>query len=254
MNPLVHILASCLDVSRIEGTRLTFRTLRTGFPSADVVVWGNRLPALVEDTLKTDCLKCGAVYVPSPRRIGHDEWIEELLAKGKRPFWIADTDLVFWRKVEDWTAPVMLGRFEEAFVEPWTQTHKPSRLHTSLLYFNPEAIGEAIRDWLVPLHPSGFPFLPCVEMVKQHFVPRIGQPPLFYDTCCGLYQSIGGTAFTPDQNKAFDHLHCATYAHRIQTAIKNIVQVHDAVYADIEKARYLANEQSAFYAANATGN
>lgn len=253
--PSVHVLATCLNLSLLDNTIMVFRTLRTGFPTAKVWVWGNKLGVVESASVEAACKDVGAAYTPLHTRIAHDVWIEGLLDAAKEGFWVCDTDMVFWGAVEGFAAGRMAGRLEPAFVEPWSKTHKAERLHTCLLWLDAPAIRAAVKEWLLQWHPVGFPFFPEVQLVRQTFVPQgSGKPPLFYDTCAGLWQAIGGTAFTEAQNAAFGHLHCGTYADRIERALPGIGEVHRAVWPNLEAARGLRTQQQQFYADNAIIN
>lgn len=177
----------------------------------------------------------------------HDLWVAALLGDSLYPFWIVDTDIVFWSSVEGFASGFLLGRYEPTFLEPWTGTQHVERLHTSLLYFDPAPIRQAIRSWMASYHPKGFPFLPDVQLVRQHYVPQRDKPALFYDTCAALFNAIGGTPFTLEQDSAFEHLHCGVYSNRINEALPGITDVHKAVFADLNAARGLREQQSTFY-------
>jgi hypothetical protein len=254
----VYILATVLPGEGLEGTLLTFRSLRIGFPTAPVTVFLNGVSLLEEGALMNPIRWVGASSVLLNAPISHDQWVERLLEQSSDPFWICDTDLVFRGSVEGFVRgdenPALLGRYEPPFIEPWTKTEKVSRLHTSLLYLNPARINSELLSYASRYHPKGFPFLPEMDFVRQRYVPQIGKPPLFYDTCSGLYQAIGGVSFTPEQNALFDHLHCGTYASRIEPFIPGLGAAHKAVYADPGAASALAPNQSSFYSTNATGH
>jgi hypothetical protein len=87
-----------------------------------------------------------------------------------------------------------------------------------------------------------FPF------VRQNFIPLAGGAPLFYDTCAGLHQAFTGTAFSPAQDEAFDHLHCATYVDQVELGGVNLKESHQAVYENPELAREIRTKQDAYYA------
>ncbi len=251
-SPKVYILATCLDQTLIETSLLVFRTLRIGFPSAQVHVQGNALDPVANQRVAQLAGATGCSYL-NGQPVAHDVWVERLLQLSPDPFWILDTDIVFWSGVESFafSGAALSGRYEPAFTEPWSGTSKVSRLHTSLLYFDPELLRRSIRNWLVRWHPKGFPFVPSVELIRQHYVPRASSPPLFYDTCAGLYQALGGLAFTDVQNSAFEHLHCGAYSNRIAAALPGIEDVHRAVVYDTGKARGLREAQEKFYAEHA---
>lgn len=243
----VHILATHLEGESLKGLTLVFKTLRIGFPTSSIKVWGNGLNSHAESELRRAASDCDVYMTP---RIAHDLWIARLLDVSDRPFWICDTDIVFHSPVEGFPVDgsALAGRYEPAFIEPWSKTNKVDRLHTSLLRFDPNMIKGKVREWLGRYHPKGFPFLPDVELIRQHYVP-VGSKnaPLFYDTCAGLYQAIGGLHFSDDQNKAFDHLHCGSYVRRMKGAVPGLAEAHEAIYSGVVPAEKIRESQSEFY-------
>jgi len=251
LTPPVHILATCLNEALLDATLLVFRTLRAGFTSNAATVWLNGLSPAQAARVAEAAAQARCATVPVARRIAHDAWIAGLLDRGSTPFWIADTDLVFWRPLPSPPTDTFLaGRYEPPFREPWSKTDCVARLHTSLLYLDPPRIRALVREWAARWHPAGFPFQPQFELIHQHFMPQSGQPPFFYDTCAGLYQAIGGTPFSDEQNACFEHLHCGTYSDRIATALPGLPAVHASVIKATEAARGLSKSQAEYYRLN----
>lgn len=79
--------------------------------------------------------------------------------------------------------------------------------------------------------------------------------PLFYDTCAGLYQAGLGTPFTEQQDAAFEHLHCGTYADQItpHLSLPDLAAAHRAIYAQPEMGRGLKAQQDKYYALRRPG-
>lgn len=253
MTTNVHILATCLDDSLMDATLLVFKTLRIGFPKANVTVWANGMSPENGVTLSKAATDNGCGVIPVDR-VSHDRWIESLLAKSPEPFWVLDTDVVFFDAFPQILFPGLFlsGRFEPAFVEPWTKTHRVARLHTCLLFMDPDTIRAKMRAWMTRWHPKGFPFMPMAELIKQYYVPQgEDKPALFYDTCAGLWQALGGTPFSDTQNSTFAHLHCGTYSNRIAGALPGIVEIQQAIMNDPGLARGLTEKQNQFYKENA---
>lgn len=208
----VFILATCLKRERINGTLLVFPSLRVGFPTAEIHVYGNSLDTYAATLVAHAARLCGATFsniLPMP----HGAWIEDLLRKESDPFWICDTDVTFSAAVEHWFEPesssLFAGRYEPDFFEKWTQSCHVSRLHPSLMWFNPRPLRAAIRAW-----PGKHPFFGSVErvLIRWTFVPA-PHTLYFYDTCAGLHHALGGTPFTAEQNACFHHTFAGTYAH-----------------------------------------
>jgi len=248
----VHILAHCRNPKLLGATLLVFRTLRVGFPSAKVMVWGNALPMDARHPVEAACHMAGAGFMAIPSTT-HDAWIESLIMRGASPFWVCDTDIAFWDSMQhlchfDDTVTVA-GRYEPAYSEEWSGTTKPARLHASLLYINPSATRQAIRAWMcrIPMPWRGTAEFP---LIRQAFIPQSDGSIRFYDTCAGLFAAIGGTPFTEVQNCAFDHLQCGTYSDLVSPHLScdNLEQRHRAIFADITLAKGIRGEQEAYLA------
>jgi hypothetical protein len=248
MTPTVQILATVRKPELLKAALLVFRTLRIGFPKAQVKVWGNGLTPVYAAAVVEAAQTCGATYADLDLT-SHDRWVEELIRTEFDPFWICDTDIVFFEAVEEFvhSSALMAGRYEPEFWEPWTDTIKVARLHTCVLYLNPGELRSAMRQWICQLpepwrNSAEYPF------IRQHFIPRHTQLPMFYDTCAGLHQALGGERFTPKQNAAFEHLHCATYADQLEGDFGvDMRAMHAEVYRRPAAARGLHLQQQRWY-------
>lgn len=206
----VYILATCRKERLLPATLLVFKTLRTGFPTAEVFVHGNQLrpshrAAVEAESRRTDC---GFTQLPLPTV--HDQWIDMLLQNLDEPFWICDTDMIFHSSVEDWIfCEPLAGEKQKEWMCEYTRCIHLERLHTCLMRIEPGIVRQRAEAWKRQFRFA--PFTPDMSFVRQHFAP-IGGKPYFYDTCAGLYQTIGGQAFDKQQRQAYTHLHAATYA------------------------------------------
>lgn len=246
----IHILATVLDPSRLQTQLLVFKTIRTGFPTARIYVYGNGLKHPVMDrsayALRQCAVSLGGDYQSTPM-VSHGEWIENLLSVCIEPFWICDGDVVFFDKVEDWFArdnnTLFAGRYEPEFWESWTKTAHAARLHPSLMWFNPVSVRSAIRAW-----PGAPEFFQTVQhnLIQWNMVPHEGVL-TFYDTMAGLHHALGGTMFTAEQNAAYEHLFCGTYAHLMKDVHPNLQSKQDMVCENPELARGMWAEQQRWY-------
>jgi len=251
MKSPIHILATVRKPELLAAALLVFRTLRVGFPTAPVYVWGNGLKPDHAEILRNVTLSIGGVF-NNLKPTCHDAWIEQLVLNQARPFWIADTDLVFLEECEwffeDDDAALFAGRLEPAWREPWSQTTTVERLHTCLQWFNPQALRGAMMRWNRQRVPEVF-HTAQVPFIRQHFIPGRDGVTL-YDTTAGLWQAGWGTPFTDKQNACFEHLHAATYADEVGKCetLKDLPAVHQAIYADPQLARGIQRQQNEFYA------
>lgn len=247
MLPPVHILATVRTPTLWPATTLVFKTLRTGFPTSLVMVWGNHLKPNDRSIVVPSAALAGAVYRDIDAT-SHDAWIENLINTQSQPFWICDTDMVFFGALDPRPSAIgFSGRYEPAFDEEWTGTRHVERLHTCLMYLDPVALRSQIREWQARI-PSPWRDSAQFPLVRQHFVPVRGGPTLFYDTMAGLWQAGLGMPFTPAQDAAFEHLHCATYANLVDApSLANLSAVHNQVYANPQAARGLKQAQDQYY-------
>lgn len=240
MSENVHILATCSKPELIDATLLVFKTLRVGFPKANVTVWRNGeptgRPAIDDAAMKVDC-----ELVQSEPTIHHD-WIKERLRDATEPFWICDTDMVFWKSVEDWKVQAPLaGAYIPEFFDSWSRCRTAPRLHTSLLRFDPVLIKARLETLHDKVRVSRF--TPLVDLVAPVVLPN----GFFYDTCSLLYHAVGGQQFNEAQLEAYEHLHGGTWIDELSQAYPGLKEVHQSVYADISKAKGSHVRMQQFY-------
>lgn len=212
MKAQVKILATCRNPELLRATTLVFDTLRVGFPTANVEVYYNGLIETVEKRFVREAAqKCGAQWIDCEHTI-HHIWIERIL-RGSEPVWICDTDIVFWKDMELWDFgnAAMAGRYVPRFFDRFVNCITMPRLHTSLLYLNPDRIREEVEKYFGQFPDT--PFNPRPNLIHPCFYPhRVGSSVknYFHDTCSILYQAIGGDIFLPHHNDCYDHLNFGT--------------------------------------------
>lgn len=205
----VFILATCRKPELWPMTELVFKTLRIGFPTAKVTVFNNDLSAEHRALLETACKAVdaevlGTLCHPSI----HHTWIEELARREKEPFYVLDTDVIFYESFERFTFETALAGWRiPEWKDEFTNAITRARLHTSLLYVNPELVREAVSKYEHQFPET--PFNPLINLFHPVCMP-FKQRGYFYDTCSLLYHAIGGTAFTPDMLDSYFHFHWGT--------------------------------------------
>lgn len=258
MKTSVNIFVTCRKPELLPAALLVFRTLRIGFPTAAVNVFGNNLPRYADIAVYNAVKAIGGAYL-NGKEMAHGEWIELLMQTMTRDFWICDSDVVFFDEVENWferwDEVLFAGRYEPSFNCAWTQAEHQARLHPSLMWMNPGRLNSAVRAW-----PRRHPFFNTVErnLYRWHWVPHRDRVlegdrgdvvrMKLYDTCSGLFHALGGTAFTEKQNATFGHLYSSTYLDLIGEHMpEEFRKVHEAVYKDPAEARKLWAAQQEFY-------
>lgn len=261
MKDRVHILATVRKPELTPAATLVFRTLRVGFPGADVRVWGNGLAEASLHAVGRAAINAECRFVNVAPTV-HDEWIERLVMNEPEPFWICDTDMVFWDRVQSpWEAYyagarqrcLFAGGLEPEFEEEWTGTTHVERLHTCLMWINPGPLRAAMRQWMARI-PAPWGTSAQFPLIRQTFVPHLAvghqKRILFYDTMAGLWHAGMGTAFAKEQEECFEHLHCGTYADLVSAQAPSLAGLkagHEMIYRDLNAAKGLRDRQREYY-------
>jgi len=255
MTPTVHILASCLDLALLPSTLLVFKTLRIGFPTARVEVWCNGLPAEADKAVRAAAEAVGAVSEGLGVALRHGAWMKERVELEEDPLVFVDTDMVFHAPVEGWQFETgIAGRYLRRYLCPFTRCVTEPRLHTSLLFVDPDTLRGELDVYGDTFHES--PFNPLVDLWPAVTLPertRAGVVNHFYDTACLAYQAVGGTAFTPEQLDAYDHLFAGTYLNALAPALTDcdLPALHAAAHRDPTSIRGAWRSQNDWYARHA---
>lgn len=190
-------------------TELVFDSIRVGFPTARIHVFLNGLEPVQRDRIISRCIECNADSVEV--RTDHHHWIEKLIEDQVDPFYIVDTDMVFYKSVEDWEfsgvgiAGYRIPEFHDEFSGCITR----SRLHTSLLYIDSAILKKEVENFKSLARDT--PFTPKINLVYPVVLPLNGKS-YFYDTCSLLYHAIGGATFKPYHKDAYFHMHFGTFS------------------------------------------
>lgn len=249
----VYILATCRNPELLRATTMVFDTLRVGFPTANIYTRLNFTPnGDISHQIAATAEKSGVVF-RTEDTIHHD-WISGLIRDESEPFFILDTDVVFWKSVEGWKFDddvAIAGRFIPSFFDRFTNCITMARLHTALLYINPVLVRRKVDEYFKQFPDT--PFNPKPNPVNPTFVPlRIGilSRSYFYDTCSMLYHSIGGLPFTFDQLDCYDHLGFGTISDIVCPHYRDKAwrEMHFAAFADPSLLKGSWKTDDLFYA------
>lgn len=188
--------------------KLVFSTLRIGFPTAEVHAFLNPMPSPAIESDIRACMDRAQVSQISNCDMIHHDWIKDVPMRRQSPFYLLDTDVIFYRNFEQYSfsGPLAGWRIPE-WRDDFSVAITRARLHPSLLYVDPMAVREALGKFSSVL-PEG-PFTPFVDVFDPLCVPFKEQM-YFYDTCSLLYHAIGGTPFTDEQKNAYCHFNFGT--------------------------------------------
>jgi len=200
----VFVLVWCKNKANAETSLLTFKTIRTGFPSAEIVIVDNA-SILGSEVQQIDV---GAQHIRLNREVSHAEYLGWILMNEDNAV-IVDPDIVFWEKVEDWdfSEYLMAGRLLPHFYDKYSKSHTVSRLHTSFLWF-PDLVE------LRKLYKEKAPYL--LNPIAESMV-AMGSKFVRWDTMASLYHMFKDRAycFSDKELDSYDHLFCGTHVDMI---------------------------------------
>lgn len=247
----VFILAHCRNPKLFGATRMVFDTIRVGFPTAEISVFGRFGESLIQRMMREKirglCRDVDARFFDCGQ--SHPEFIRATIGNQQDPFFFSDTDISFWSSVEGFVlnGPIA-GRLIPKFRDEFSKAVSMPRLHTSLLYVHPEMLLDAILSrW--SKHPQ------CAYCADANFispmrVPALAGGDLFLDVCAILYAAVGGHAFTEEILNCYDHLFCGTCSDEVAphlTLGKNMTENNLTLIEHPEKMKGIWREQERYF-------
>ncbi len=202
----IYIVTWCRSADQLYGSTLTFQTLRTGFPDAEVTVVENASTLELRQPIHAAARAAGCEVVQLEEGEHHWALIEKFVLGEDRLTVILDPDLVFWENVSDWDFgdALMAGRYLPGFADPYSDTLTLPRLHTSHLWFpRPAELKARVEAITAKRFEAG-----------SLFQPRMMAPGWWrWDTASPLFHALGGEAarFSEAQLDAYDHLFCGSH-------------------------------------------
>jgi hypothetical protein len=243
----VHILATCRKPELEPFTELVFKTLRVGFPTLPVTAHINFDATVLCPSLAKLCKSVGAKTV----RVDtiHHQWIEKLILSESEPFWIVDTDVVFYESFEEFTTRKALAGFRvPEWKDEFAGAVTRSRLHPSLLYIDPNLFKDQISGFSKCL-PASSPFTPFHNPIYPVAIPLNGVM-YFHDTMSLAYHAIGGEAFNDLAKNKYFHFNFGTLSDVVLPRLSEgecLMKARDAVLANPELGRGAWREQEEYY-------
>lgn len=212
---------------------MVFETLRIGFPTAKVTVYLNGATDIHCPEIVPLLNKMG-IYFEAADTISH-EWIQKLVETEKEPFFTLDTDVIFYENFDRFTFDQPIAGFRvPEWQDEFSGSITRSRLHPSLMYFDPQQIRNKLQERFAVCPDT--PFTPKANVFNPVITPLNGRL-YFHDTCSLLYHAIGGQAFTDEQKGAYFHFNFGTISDLVLPRLNNGRQMEQA------RAEVLANPQ-----------
>ncbi len=209
----VFILTFCRNRELFYGTKLIFKTLRTGFPNARVTVVDNASIPETVDEIRVLAEGCDCRFKQlTGKGTPHHTFIEKTLHDcasnefAHEPLIFLDPDMCFWRSCEDFDfSGLIAGRRVPRFNCMVTNTITMPRLHTSFLWIpDPKKLMQEI--WRIKVARFDFePFLSCSFALDGTWYR--------YDTGANLYAALSHKVnrFTEYHFDCFDHILCGSH-------------------------------------------
>lgn len=243
----VIIATYCDSKESLYGNLLVFRTLRTGFPTAEIVVYDNS-PHKFPD-ISQAARKVGASYIFSPG-FSHEQHIRRVLASEKTSCVLVDPDVIFWESLENEAFPDtvdLAGRYIPGGMEDVRGRKVTPRLHTSLLFMpNPERLNVKLR--------MAESLIPDLNLIASKQIVLNGTYRVGEDTLAGLCNAFPESchSFPARILDKYDHLFVGTHLAKVErlTQIPGLRESHEIAMipdGDLSKLRGLWREQAAYF-------
>jgi hypothetical protein len=244
----VVIITFCRKAELFYGTELIFKTLRIGFPTADVLVIENgSLPdarSKIEELAhknRCDFFQNDISYPPAD--------IMEKVAMGSNGTVVfVDPDVVFWQNCENFEISKLLaGRIIPAFFDPYAESIARPRIHPSFFWINDShelrerilELRELKQTDFRPFHP--WTTMSCwgnLEWVMLNKEERIDAW-IRYDTLASMYAVFKNLVmpFNKVHLDSYDHLFCGSHFDWIYPKLdaknaKEYKRIHDIARSD----------------------
>lgn len=226
----VFILTYCRNLDLLGGSTLVFKTLRTGFPTAEVHVADNCSLADARPVIQASADAAGCRFSQFNKEVAHHGFIEYVLSRYDGPIVFLDPDVIFWEPCEHWQfSSVAAGRLIPRFHDEYSDTKTAERLHTSFLWV-PDAA--RLRSAVAETRRGHWDFQPF-----QPYSYRSHHGWVRFDCGAGLYAAMGDRCQPYDEGQlsAYDHLFLGSHLDLVLSSLPgDEAQVLSAVHAQAQ--------------------
>lgn len=224
----VNILVTVNDPAHFDACTLALKSLRIGWPTAQIYVDINGT-AYANET--ADRIACNPVFAAASKgaqidvlmkEIHHAEWIRRCIQHHSSligPLVFADPDTVFWKSCEDWEFPssvLLAGYRNPTMWNDFAKCTSQPRIHTSMMVFPDVAkLWEAIINAYPLANMRHGDYCPCDPFMPA--VRFVAGKPMFWDSCANLFGMLAHVGrdtvfFFNEHHKAcYDHLNSASF-------------------------------------------
>jgi hypothetical protein len=247
----VFILTYCRKPELLYGTTLVFKTLRVGFPNAEIDVIDNNSIPEVRERLRDLAREnnCGFTQIESHHvAIGHHDYLERLVfSKMEGACAFVDPDIIFWENCEEFEFDgLMGGRLIPMFQEDFGGCLTMPRLHTSFLLINEI---ELLRERLGSIRAEYFDFQPFTP-----YMFKVDTGWWRADTGASLYAALKDEVycFSDKELNAYDHIFCGSHTDWMLGSIsqedrRDFEQIHRYAKDDYRLLRGIWRRQEKYF-------
>jgi hypothetical protein len=242
----VFVLTWCQDLSQLYGSLLTFKTIRIGFPSSELVVFDNGSLPSAQIEIKKAAEAVGAKFYSLQTEVMHHDFVRWALSQkhGGQGLVLADPDLIFWESMESINVSTLLaGRLIPQFVDEFTKTITMPRLHTSLLMIpRPDLLMQRVHSVETDYFDS--------DLIRPMMVPMNGEW-VRWDTLAAMFSAIPEecAAFDVSVLDCYDHIFCGSHLNNVMARqnMPQLKQVHEQAIADYSKLKGIWRLQQEYF-------
>ena len=242
----VYILTWCKDINQLYGSLLTFKTIRTGFPNSEIVVFDNCSIPAAQDEIKKAADAVGAVFHQLEHEVKHHDFIRWAIFQDHvdKQLVFADGDLIFWDDMENTVVDgLMAGRLIPLFGDKFSNTKTMPRLHTSLVMIpDPGALAQRLHA----LESEYFE----ADLIRPTMLRLEGEW-LRWDTLGTLYGAITEqcTAFDEALLNRYDHIFCGSHLNKILSKyqVPRLAEAHHQAMQDYTQLKGIWHLQEQYF-------
>jgi hypothetical protein len=207
----VAILVTC-DEQSFPVATMAFDTIRVGFPTARIKVYGNDLTLAMSEQVydRFEAIQGLTEWHSLYPKVTHADWIKgQVMSSDVETLWVVDGDSIFWKSCEEFKFEHPLAGFSlPAMWNEFAGCPSVQRAHTSHLTVRPLELRAAIAK-----ADEAFLKYP-VYAEADYFSPRIvfaNRQPHFYDSLAGLSHAVPWTPYSEAEMDCYDHVNSASF-------------------------------------------
>ncbi len=245
----IYILTFCRNKELLYGTTLIFKTLRTGFPTANVRIVDNNSIHEVRSEIMDRADQSNCDYEQLDRGVPHWYFIQKTIEKhnSDRELIFLDPDILFWKNCEKIEfQEVIGGRIIKRYFADFSNCITFPRLHTSFLWIKRvNRLKELISNYQSKYFDFN-PFIPYMFVDQNNWYR--------FDSLASLYSVIheDSYSFTEHELSYYDHLFCGSHADLVANKMdvdskERFLQLHSYAKSDYSKLKGIWREQELYF-------